>query len=69
MAFERLEGALTRLAQRGGESGQTLVEYSLIIGLIAVAAILGVSMVAGGINSLWGWIGDEVTTAVDGVLS
>ena len=69
MAFERLEGALSRLAQRDGESGQTLVEYGLIIGLIAVTAIFGIGLMAGGVDSLWGWIGDEVTTAVDGVLS
>lgn len=32
-------------------SGQTLVEYVLIIALIAVAAIVGMKVLGGGINS------------------
>jgi Flp pilus assembly pilin Flp len=69
MVLERVKAALKLHAWNGNESGQTLVEYSLIIGLIAVAAIIGITLVAGGIDSLWGWIGDEVSTAVDDVLS
>ena len=33
------------------QSGQTLVEYVLIIALIAVAAIVGMNILGGGINS------------------
>ena len=33
------------------QSGQTLVEYVLIIALIAVAAIVGMKLLGGGINS------------------
>ena len=69
MILERVKAALKVQSWNGNESGQTLVEYSLIIGLIAVAAIIGITLVAGGIDSLWGWIGDEVSTAVDDVLS
>ena len=46
------------------ESGQTLVEYGLIIGLIAIAAIVGISLVASQVDSLWGGI---VTKAGDAI--
>ena len=68
MAFERVTGALTGPSSGDQESGQTLVEYSLIIGLIAVAAIIGITMVAGGIDSLWSLIGDRAGNAIDSVL-
>jgi Flp pilus assembly pilin Flp len=69
MVFERGLTALKRLTAGTGESGQTFIEYSLIISLIAIAAIVGITMVAGGVNSLWNWIGSSVGTAVDGVLN
>jgi Flp pilus assembly pilin Flp len=69
MAFNKVMTAVRSLITRTDESGQTLVEYSLIIGLIAIAAIIGITMVAGGVNSLWTWIGDSVGNAVDSVLS
>jgi Flp pilus assembly pilin Flp len=51
------------------ESGQSLVEYSMIIGLIAIAAIAGISLVSSQVGSLWGGIVSDVTEAVKGVLS
>jgi Flp pilus assembly pilin Flp len=36
------------------EGGQTLVEYSLIVGLIAVVAISGLTAFAGGTDGLYG---------------
>ena len=69
MVFERVKAVNRRLTAMRNEAGQTLVEYSLIIALIAVAAIVGIALVAGGIDSLWGWIGDSVSTAVDSVLT
>jgi Flp pilus assembly pilin Flp len=69
MALKRGLAALKKLIGTPGESGQTFVEYSLIIGLIAIAAIIGITMVAGGVNSLWNWIGTSVGDAVDSVLS
>ena len=69
MVFERVKAVNRRLTAMRNEAGQTLVEYSLIIALIAVAAIVGITLVAGGIDSLWGWIGDSVSTAVDSVLT
>jgi Flp pilus assembly pilin Flp len=69
MVFVRRFAALKLLTSRAHESGQTFVEYGLIISLIAIAAILGITMVAGGVNSLWNWIGSEVTNAVNSVLT
>jgi Flp pilus assembly pilin Flp len=49
-----------------GESGQTLVEYALIIALIALAAIVALGFLSGRINSLFSKAGnslDKVTVA------
>ena len=69
MALTREMAALKGPSVKTDEFGQTLVEYSLIIALIAVAALVGISVVAGGVNSLWNWIGGEVTNAVTNVLT
>jgi Flp pilus assembly pilin Flp len=69
MVFESVMAVAKRLIRARDDAGQTLVEYSLIISLIAIAALVGITLVAGGIDSLWGWIGDEVSTAVDSVLT
>jgi len=39
------------MAKAKRKSGQTLVEYVLIVALIAVAAIVGMKILGGGINS------------------
>ena len=69
MALTREMAALKGPNVKSDEFGQTLVEYSLIIALIAIAALVGISVVAGGVNSLWNWIGGEVTNAVTNVLT
>jgi len=50
------------------ESGQTLVEYGLIIGLIAIAAIVGISLVASQVDSLWGGNASQIAAAIAEVL-
>jgi pilus assembly protein Flp/PilA len=41
---------------RSQEEGQTLVEYALIIALIAIVLIVALSALAGGINSVFNTI-------------
>lgn len=60
--------ALARYGPRRGESAQTLVEYSLIIGLVAVAAVAGLSLMAQDVDSLWGNIDKQVAAAISSVL-
>jgi pilus assembly protein Flp/PilA len=38
---------------KDGEEGQDLVEYMLLVALIALVCISGVSKVAGGVNALF----------------
>ena len=66
-----LELTMTKIKHlmKRSESGQTLVEYSLIIALIGVASIVGVILVTDQVDSLWGGIASDVATAVENVLS
>lgn len=67
MLLEKMMTAIRRLKLEA-ESGQTLVEYGMIIGLIAVAAIVGISLVADEVGSLWGGNADSIGTAIADVL-
>jgi Flp pilus assembly pilin Flp len=67
MFLDHISTAFRRLRSYT-ESGQTLVEYGLIVGLIAIAAIAGVSLVAGSVDGLWGQIVDKAGTAIAEVL-
>jgi len=42
------------------ESGQALVEYALIISLIAVAAVIGLGLVSGAIDNIFTTIGNQL---------
>jgi len=42
------------------EKGQTLVEYALIISLIAIAAVLALGFLSGRINNLFSKTGSEL---------
>jgi pilus assembly protein Flp/PilA len=49
---------------RRNDSGQDLIEYALVVALIAFAATAGMSSVAGKINSAFTKIGTTLTTYV-----
>jgi len=67
MNLDKVTTVLRRLTMHK-ESGQTLVEYGLIVALIAIAALAGVGLVAGQVNSLWGGILDKAGTAIADVI-
>lgn len=45
------------------ESGQDLIEYALVVALIAFAAVVGMNTVANGINSAFENIASKLTSA------
>lgn len=48
------------------EEGQDLIEYALVVALIAFAATAGMSTLAGGINTAFGDISNKLNTAING---
>jgi pilus assembly protein Flp/PilA len=55
-----LSVAIRRLLR---ESGQDLVEYALIVALIAFSAVAGMQTLAGDINSAFSTLGTDMTSA------
>lgn len=54
---------MTRLRElRRGEDGQDLVEYSLLLAFIALAAVLLLSGVGRGVSGIWSSINSKVAT-------
>jgi Flp pilus assembly pilin Flp len=49
-------------AARDKESGQTLVEYALIIALVSLAAIVALGFLSGKINNLFSRAGNSLNT-------
>ena len=49
---------------RRNDSGQDLIEYALVVALIAFAATAGMSSVAGKINAAFTTVGTTLTTYV-----
>ena len=47
-----------------GDGGATAIEYGLIAGLIAVAAIAGMTALGGGSGQMWGKIQTNVTASM-----
>ena len=45
------------------EEGQDLVEYALLLGLIALAAVVAIITVGGDIRTIWGNVSTAVTNA------
>ena len=46
------------------EDGQDLIEYALVVALIAFGAIAGMTGLAGKINTAFGQIGNTLTSSV-----
>ena len=61
--------SITRGAsRRHAERGQTLAEYALILGLIAVIAIIGLAFLGGAISELfWDPISEEFGKVLDDI--
>jgi pilus assembly protein Flp/PilA len=47
-----------------GEDGQDLIEYALVVALIALGATAGMQTVAADINNAFGSIGSSLTAAI-----
>ena len=48
------------------ESGATMVEYTILVGLISIVAILAILAVAPKITTIWGRVNSAMTNAVNG---
>lgn len=46
------------------EEGQDLVEYALIVALISLAAVAGMTALAGDINSAFNTVGSKLSTSI-----
>jgi pilus assembly protein Flp/PilA len=46
------------------EEGQDLIEYALVVALIAFAATVGMGSLANGINTAFGHIGTRLTSTI-----
>jgi pilus assembly protein Flp/PilA len=60
--MKTLVSALRRLHDE--ESGQDLIEYALVVALIALAATAGMSTLASGINAAFSTVGSILNTYV-----
>ena len=60
LRLQSLKGSLRNLA--ANQNGQDLIEYALVVALIAFAAAAGMSSVASNINSAFTNIGNKLTT-------
>ena len=62
MVFVRAQNAW--FAARDEESGQTLVEYALIIALVAIAAIAALGFLSGKIQAIFSDTGSSLTKPI-----
>jgi Flp pilus assembly pilin Flp len=60
MSTQLLKQYLFIKAWLAPEEGQDLIEYSLIIALIVIAAIVGMSAVGTKISAIWGTIAGQL---------
>jgi pilus assembly protein Flp/PilA len=62
-AFVAVRGAHSIMLERARtERGASMVEYALLVGLIAVVAVVAVSLLGGGIANLFGGASNCVNT-------
>jgi pilus assembly protein Flp/PilA len=56
--------AIRKILRTLGESqrGATVIEYGLIVALIAVAAICGMQTLGGGVGGMWGKLPNKMNT-------
>ena len=54
----------TKLQILRGNCGQDLVEYALVVALIALAAVAGMQTLAGNINTAFGKVGTNLGTYI-----
>ncbi|HYM06639.1 MAG TPA: Flp family type IVb pilin [Terriglobales bacterium] len=62
--MERLLKTRIRLQNLLEESGQDLIEYALVVALIAFAATVGMGTVANGINNAFSAIASKLSSAI-----
>ncbi len=55
-------------ALKNGEEGQDLVEYALVVALIAFGATAGMSALAGGINTAFNNISTQLSSDITSIL-
>jgi pilus assembly protein Flp/PilA len=54
----------TRMQVLRSDCGQDLVEYALVVALIALAAVAGMQTLAGNINTAFGKVGTNLGTYI-----
>jgi pilus assembly protein Flp/PilA len=57
----KLQNLMSRINE---EEGQDLIEYALVVALIAFAAIAGMNTLAGDINQAFSSIGSKLTSSI-----
>jgi pilus assembly protein Flp/PilA len=62
----RVGKAFARLGELNREDGQALVEYGLILALIAVVCIGALTLLGQNVNSILGYIASAVGAAIPG---
>jgi pilus assembly protein Flp/PilA len=59
-AMRNLSRSVTRRLSIDSEKGVTAIEYGLIASLVAIAIIIGITLVGTNLNSLFNYIGGKV---------
>ena len=57
------QNLLARIQDAREESGQTLVEYGLILALISIVAIAALTLIGGNVTAVFNEIGEKLGTS------